>query len=192
MIASASTPLQLGMTGALVALDVGRSDKNQCFPGENTSATTRRTGRIQSAKTRGSALVLIRLPRPGGESMQRTSRVSSWPAVAVCITGIAVAVLAGCTSAGQSSPRYPASSASSRPSSCSMRMIVHTRQGSGIRNDFELVEAGRRAGIQLQVLQTMGRNSRMIMIRGLGPEQLCEEAAEQLSLDPRIESVQRY
>lgn len=73
-----------------------------------------------------------------------------------------------------------------------MRMIVHTRQGSGIRNDFELVEAGRRAGIQLQVLQTMGRNSRMIMIRGLGPEQLCEEAAEQLSLDPRIESVQRY
>jgi len=106
----------------------------------------------------------------------------------ICLAlGSLLAACVGTEGSGQRSP-----STASRVTSCSERVIVNMRMGMGVRNDFELMEAGRRAGVQIEVLQQMGRGSRMVMIRGMGPQALCESAIEEMGLDPRIESVQRY
>jgi hypothetical protein len=59
------------------------------------------------------------------------------------------------------------------------------------RNDADLVEIARRVGVNLSVLQSMGRNSRMVVIRENGPPEACENALEELRTDLRIESIDR-
>ncbi len=99
-----------------------------------------------------------------------------------------VGVLAGC--AGSPASNTGDSRRAAMMERCSERVIVYIRQGTSIRSDFELVEVGRRLGFTLEVLQTMGRNSKMVMIRGNGPQEVCDSAVEQLKEDPRIESIQ--
>ncbi len=77
-------------------------------------------------------------------------------------------------------------------STCSLRAVVNIRQGAPIRSDSDLVEIARRLGVTLSVLQSMGRNARMVVIRENGPPDTCEEALAELRSDLRIESVERH
>lgn len=105
----------------------------------------------------------------------------------VLITLVALLV-AGCMSAGGSGQRTAASRA---PQSCSERLIINLRNATAVRSDLELTDLGRRAGVDLEVLQQLGRTSRMVMIRAMGPESLCDSSIEEIERDPRIQSVQR-
>lgn len=96
---------------------------------------------------------------------------------------------AGCASTGGSGQR--ATAASRAPISCSERLIINLRNATAIRSDLELTDLGRRAGVDLEVLQQLGRTSRMVMIRAMGPESLCDSGIEEIERDPRVQSVQR-
>jgi hypothetical protein len=99
--------------------------------------------------------------------------------------------LGGCAVATPSSQRVPGAQRASNPT-CSLRAVVNIRQGSSIRGDSDLVEAGRRLGINISVLQTMGRNSRMVIFREDGSDAACEDSLAVLRNDLRIESIERY
>lgn len=99
-------------------------------------------------------------------------------------------VAAGCASTPGSGPRT--TSASRAPLSCSERIMINLRSATAIRSDFELTDLGRRAGVDLDVLQQLGRTSRVVMIRAMGPESLCDSGIEEIERDPRVQSVQRY
>ena len=69
--------------------------------------------------------------------------------------------------------------------------MVNLRQGPLNRNDTDLVEIARRVGVNLRVLQSFGRNSRMVVIEENGPQEACERSLEELRTDLRIESIDR-
>lgn len=98
-------------------------------------------------------------------------------------------LLAGCTATPSPPSGLPRTAASSNSSMCSVRATIHLRAGPGMRGDFELMDIARRAGVQMDVMQTISRTTRMVTLRGFGSPTLCEEAIEELRLDPRIESI---
>lgn len=123
---------------------------------------------------------------PSGES----SRHPSKPGTGVALLGACLAlVLSGC--AAPSGERQPGAQRVGDVR-CSLRAVVNLRQGSSIRNDSDLIEVARRLGVNLSVLQAMGRNSRMVVIRENGPDAACEDSLSELRNDLRIESVERY
>ena len=110
---------------------------------------------------------------------------------AALLGGCLVLALGGCASALPSKTRVPGSERASN-ATCSLRAVVNIRQGALIRNDAELVDAARRLSVNISVVQSMGRNARMVVFRENGPQALCEEALETLRDDLRIESIERY
>ncbi len=102
-----------------------------------------------------------------------------------------VVALGGCAAASSSTERSPGAQRVVA-ASCSLRAVVNLRQGSALRSDWDLVELARRLGVNLSVLQSMGRNSRMIVIRENGPPETCEDSLTELRSDLRIESIERY
>lgn len=103
------------------------------------------------------------------------------------VSGLAILMFAGCA-ASLNAPQRPPSAG--RMESCSSRVILNFRQGLAV-SDFDLMAMARRAGVNMEALQQTGRSSRMVMIRGRGPEAVCDAAIEEMSLDPRIESIHR-
>ncbi|MEQ1580329.1 MAG: hypothetical protein ABL964_07045 [Steroidobacteraceae bacterium] len=123
---------------------------------------------------------------PGAES----SRHPGKPGTCIALLGGCFAmVLAGC--AAPSVERQPGAPRVGDVS-CSLRALVTLRQGSSIRSDSDLAEIGRRLGVNMSVLQSMGRNSKLIVIRENGPEAACEDSFAELRNDLRIESIERY
>ncbi len=111
--------------------------------------------------------------------------------------GVGVALLGGClllALAGCAAPSGAGLPGAQRVGDvrCSLRAVVNLRQGSSIRNDSDLTEVARRLGVNLSVLQSMGRNSRMVVIRENGPQEACEDSLAELRNDLRIESIERY
>lgn len=102
-----------------------------------------------------------------------------------------LAVLAGCAGAQVSSTRLPGAPGAGT-TTCSLRAVVNIRQGSSIRNDSDLVDIARRLGVTLSVLQSMGRDTKMVVFRENGPPEVCEDALSTLRNDLRIESIERY
>lgn len=124
---------------------------------------------------------------PNGEASRQPSAP---PVVSVALLGGCLAlVLAGC--AAPSGERQPGAQRAGEVS-CSLRALVTLRQGSSIRGDSDLVEIGRRLGVNVSVLQSMGRNSKLIVIRENGPQNACEDSLAELRNDLRIESIERY
>lgn len=113
-------------------------------------------------------------------------RCRPWQAALLAFGGV---IFTGCAGTQQPAQGIPSAT---RAEFCTARVVVNLRTGPGRRSDFELSDMGRRAGVQLDVMQQTGRDSRLVRIRGTGPQALCDQAVEELSLDPRIESVERY
>jgi hypothetical protein len=110
---------------------------------------------------------------------------------------VSVALLGGCfvlVLAGCAAPSGERQAGAQRVGdvSCSLRALVTLRQGSSIRSDSDLAEIGRRLGVNVSVLQSMGRNSKLIVIRENGPQNACEDSLAELRNDLRIESIERY
>jgi hypothetical protein len=95
----------------------------------------------------------------------------------------ALGTQAACTTPAPSSEIRPAAAV------CTTRAIVTVRQNAGIRNDSEFVGLMAGAGVNVEVLYNMTRNTRMVRVSALGPDAACRDAINQLRLDPRIESV---
>jgi hypothetical protein len=107
------------------------------------------------------------------------------------IPGLAVLLaLAGCAGVPASSSRLPGERGPINPS-CTLRAVVNIRQGSSIRSETDLVDVARRLGITLTVLQSMGRDTKMVVFRENGPPEACEDAMAALRDDLRIESIER-
>ena len=106
------------------------------------------------------------------------------------VTGCLVLALHGCAVA-ESGGRPPVAQGAGN-ASCSLRAVVNVRQGASIRSDSDLVEAGRRLGINIIVLQPMGRNARMIVFQENGPQEACEDSLAILRSDLHIESIERF
>lgn len=124
--------------------------------------------------------------------MRASSRWEGHRGAGVALVGTCLLVaLGGCAAAGPSTERLPGAQRVGN-TTCSLRAVVNIRQGSSIRSDSDLVEIARRLGVTLSVLQSMGRNSRMVVIRENGPPEACENSLAELRNDPRIESVERY
>lgn len=105
------------------------------------------------------------------------------------LAGCLVMALAGCAAPpGERLPGAPRVG----DVRCSLRAVVNIRQGSSIRSDSDLTEVARRLGVNLSVLQFMGRNARMVVIRENGPQEACEQALSELRTDLNIESIERY
>ena len=102
-----------------------------------------------------------------------------------------IATLGGCAGTSASTQRLPGAQRVGNPA-CSLRVVVNLRQGPMNRNDTDLVELARRLGVNLNVLQSMSRNAKMVVIRENGPPEACENALEELRTDLRIESIERY
>lgn len=109
--------------------------------------------------------------------------------VALLAGSLSSPFLGGCVASAVSA-RPP--TAQSAASSCTLRAVVTVRRGSTVRNDSDLVDLARRLGVHLDVLQSMGSTSKMVVFRENGPEAYCEEALSALRSDLRIESVERY
>lgn len=120
-------------------------------------------------------------------SRRRSLRVAG---VALVGSGLFVA-LGGCAVATPSTERLPGAQRVGN-AACSLRAVVNIRQGSAIRNDVDLVDVARRLGVNISVLQSMGRNSKMVVFRENGPPAACEDALATLRDDLRIESIERY
>jgi hypothetical protein len=105
--------------------------------------------------------------------------------------GCLILALGGCAGTSQSGPRPPGAQRVVSPT-CSLRAVANIRQGSSIRSDADLVDIARRLSVNLSVLQTMGRNSKMIVIRENGPQELCEDSLATLRNDLRFESIEQY
>lgn len=116
---------------------------------------------------------------------------SGWDAGIALLGCCLIVSLGGCASATSSAERSSGAERT-RDTSCSLRAVVNVRQGSSIRNDSDLVEMARRLGANLSVLQTMGRNSKMVIFRENGPQAACEDSLALLRNDLRIESIERY
>lgn len=110
---------------------------------------------------------------------------------AVLVGAWFITALAGCAGTGPSAQRLPGAQRVGNPA-CSLRAVVNLRQGPFRRNDTDLVEIARRVGVNLNVLQSMGHNAKMVVIRENGPPEACENALEELRTDLRIESIERY
>lgn len=121
-------------------------------------------------------------------------------AYVAAITGFAV-WLQGCAGPAPETP--PSSSIGVRTTRvtppgqqqqrCSMRLQISlSPAGSMTRLDQDLADIGRNLGVTLDVVQSMGRNRHMINMRGEGTQRVCEDAFEQLRMDVRIESAQRF
>lgn len=120
-----------------------------------------------------------------------SSRVRTLPAALVSLLGLGFLVsLAGCTGAPVSSARLPGTPGVGS-TYCSLRATVNLRPGSSIRSESDLVDVARRLGITISVLQSMGRDTKMIAIRENGPAEVCEDALAALRDDLRIESIER-
>lgn len=126
------------------------------------------------------------MSRRGASRWERLQRTGV-ALVGTCL----VAALGGCAGAGPSTERLPGAR-KVVGSTCSLRAVVNIRQGAPIRSDSDLVEIARGLGVTLSVLQSMGRNARMVVIRENGPPDTCEEALAELRSDLRIESVERH
>lgn len=108
---------------------------------------------------------------------------------ATVYAGLMTCALGGCAGTpgtGQSGP------AARGTASCSTRLIVNMRPSMGPGAELELLSVARRVGVRAEVLREMGRGSSMVQISGMGPQALCEAAVEEMSLDPRIESIRPY
>lgn len=122
---------------------------------------------------------------------QGPSSLGSNRGARAALLGLGVlAMLAGCAGAQVSSARLPGAQ-SAAATTCSLRAVVNLRQGSSIRSESDLVDIARRLGITLTVLQSMGRDTKMVVFRENGPPQVCEDAMAALRDDLRIESIER-
>lgn len=104
----------------------------------------------------------------------------------------ATAFVTACAGTGSPATSTTAPARQAGTDRCSLRAVVNVRSSTSIRNDAELVDVARRMGVTMDVLQPIGRNSKMVMIRENGPPRACEESLSTLRNDPRIESVDRY
>lgn len=75
------------------------------------------------------------------------------------------------------------------PQECNARAIVTVRPSANIRNDFEFLELMQRIGVEVEIMHSMSRNSRMIRVRAYGNDEVCRDLIDQLRIDPRIESA---
>ncbi len=124
-------------------------------------------------------------------SNRESSYLRSATGAGIALLGSSLIVaLGGCAGASTSPERSPGAQRVV-PASCSLRAVVNLRQGFSIRSDWDLVELGRRLGVNLSVLQSIGRNSRIVVIRENGPPEACENSLEELRSDLRIESIDR-
>lgn len=123
-------------------------------------------------------------------SAREPSRGRIRPGTGRALSGLGVlAVLAGCAGAAVSSARLPGVQGAA--TTCSLRAVLNIRRGSLIRTEADLVDVARRYGITLTVLQSMGRDTKMIVIRENGPQEVCEDALATLRNDLNIESIER-
>jgi hypothetical protein len=124
-------------------------------------------------------------------SSREASGLRSLSVMVALLGACLILAIDGCASAQPSTTRAPGGQPASN-ASCSLRAVVNIRQGALIRNDAELVDAARRLSVNISVLQSMGRNSRMVVFRENGPQAQCEESLATLRDDLRIESIERY
>lgn len=111
-----------------------------------------------------------------------------WKVSRLVLSGLIGILLTGCADVPPTSQPLPRS----MMANCTARIVIHIRPGAILRGDFELIEAGRRAGVAMDIHQTLGYSTRMVTIRGAGMHEVCDEAIERLRRDPRIESIDNY